>query len=160
MIGRALRNLRRGRVQRTLSAMTAASAAPPGRSRRSTSSTTGTGASGVSRDAVPRRAQHPVEGDPLDADVVVEVLEVAQVPDGRAHVGADLGGAVQREVHRPGVAEGRNSQQRRDAATAGDIGLQAVDRARGEHVLEVGQVIPVFAGRDVHAGRPALAELA
>ena len=82
----------------------------------------------------------PSKSNRLDAGVVVEVLEVAQRRDRAARMSMDRRAAVRRELERARLAERRHPQKAGDALAAGDVGLQAVDRAGGEHPLEVGSV--------------------
>ena len=52
------------------------------------------------------------------------------------------------------------SQEAGDAAAAGDVGLQHVDRAGLEQAPGVVEGVDVFAGGDVHGGRRAVAHSA
>ena len=56
------------------------------------------------------------------------------------------------------LAEGPDAQEAGDPAAAGRVGLEHVDGAGLEHPAEIGQVVAVLAGGDVHAGRAAVAE--
>ena len=50
------------------------------------------------QDTTGLRLEYPIESDSLDADVIVEVLQVTQVPDRRPDLRADLRCAVQRQL--------------------------------------------------------------
>ena len=54
-------------------------------------------------------------------------------------------------------AQSGGLQEAGDAAAARGVGLQHVHRAGVQHAAEVKGVIAIFAGRDVHAGRAAVA---
>ena len=68
------------------------------------------------------------------------------------------GAQCSRERHLVASAERVDREQLGDPAAAGDVGLQDVDGAGGEHPLEVGGVVAVLAGRDLHPGRGAVAQ--
>jgi hypothetical protein len=99
------------------------------------------------------RSQRPVEHDLVDAGVVVEVLDVAQVGRHAGDVGVQRLPAVRRERRLMSRASGRDAQPLGDSSTAPHVSLQHVDRMRLEHVLEVTEVVAVLAGGDVERQR-------
>ena len=105
------------------------------------------GAVGIGAQRPIDKLGQPVEEHRLDADVVVEVLEVAKPVDAAQGVGRELRGAVAREVKVMGGAEAVHTEQAGDAPAAGDVGLEAVDAA--DQVTKVGEDVAVLPGRDV-----------
>ena len=106
--------------------------------------------------------KHPVAGSEvavedhrLDADVVVEPLQMAQVRCGGGNVGVQLGCAVPRNFQVVGRRHRRDAHPFGVAAAPGDIGLHTIDCAGCAHPHEVGQVIPVFARGDIGCHRIA-----
>ena len=79
----------------------------------------------------------------------MEVLEVAQVGDGGGDVRVQVGRAVAGDLQAAGGRHGGGALPLGDAAAAGDVGLQAVDRLRVDHPREVDQVVPVLARGDI-----------
>ena len=92
----------------------------------------------------------------LDADVIVEVLEVAKALDGAERVRRDCRRAVRRHVELVRMRDGGGLEQAGDAAAARDVGLEAVDRRC--HPLEVRQHVAVLAGGDLDARRRVVAQ--
>jgi hypothetical protein len=90
--------------------------------------------------------------------VVVEVLEVPQVGNGSGDVGVQVRRAVAGDLQAARGRDGGDALPLGDAAAAGDVGLQAVDRLGVHHPGEVDQVVPVLARGDV--GRHLVADLA
>ena len=110
------------------------------------------------RDQLPTsRAQSPVEEHRLDAVVIVEVLQVAQVGHRSGHVGVQVGGAVTRNLEVVGLGHRRRPQPDGVAAAAGDVDLQAVDRAGAHHLGEVIKAVAVLPGG--HIGTTAITDL-
>ena len=68
--------------------------------------------------------------------------------------------AVRGELERARLAERGDAQEPGDPLAAGDVGLQAVDRASLEHPLEVRQRVAVLAGSDLHPRRCPVADQA
>ena len=68
------------------------------------------------------------------------------------------GRAVGGERDPAGLAQGGHAEEVGDARAARGVRLQDVHRARVEHALEVGQVVAVLAGRDLHARGRAVAQ--
>jgi len=93
--------------------------------------------------------ERAVEQHGLDADVVVEPLQMTGVGHGRGDVGVQMWGAVTRDVQPEPLGDGRRAQPHGDAAAAGHVGLKAVDGSGGRHPSEVRQVVAVLTGRDV-----------
>jgi hypothetical protein len=102
--------------------------------------------------------QHAVEQEALDAGVVGEVLEVAEVGDGHGRVGRQGLGAMGGNLEVVGGGEGGDAQPFGDPRAARDVRLEAVHRTGLEHAPEVGQVVAVLAGGDV--GGALVADLA
>ncbi len=67
-------------------------------------------------------------------------------------------GAVRRQWHVEGEADGGHREQAGDPAAARGIRHSDVDRARLEHAAEVCGLIAVLAVRDVHPSRTAVAQ--
>ena len=63
-----------------------------------------------------------------------------------------------RHIDVMGLAESCDLQERRVAAAAGNVRLLHVDGAGGQHPSEIVDVVSIFAGGDVHAGRGAPAD--
>src|SRR5665213_3164249 len=81
--------------------------------------------------------EHSVEEHLLEPCMVVEVLQVAKRHDRAAGMRMDRRAAVRRELERSRLAERRDAQEPGYPLAAGDVGLQAGDRAGREHLLEV-----------------------
>ena len=107
------------------------------------------GAAGSGCRAPPVGSRVPSKNIVLDADVVVEPLQVPQVGDGGRGVDVQVRGAVPGDLQVVRGGDGGDPEPLGDAAAAGGVGLQAVDGARGAHALEVGEVAAVLAGGDV-----------
>ena len=98
----------------------------------------------------PAGSKAPSKQQGLDADVVVEPLQVAQVGHGgcggaRAACGAQCPEIVQAER----LGQGGCAQPDGEAAAAGGVRLEAVHRAGPQHVPEVGQGVAVLPGGHV-----------
>ncbi|KOG87402.1 hypothetical protein ADK38_25640, partial [Streptomyces varsoviensis] len=104
------------------------------------------GGVGSGADGAAGGVQCPVEQQVFDAGVVVEPLQVAEVGDGGRGVRVDVRCAVAGDLEPGRLGEGGDAEPGGDAAAAGGVGLEAVDGPGGDHVLEVGQVVAVFAG--------------
>ena len=59
-----------------------------------------------------------------------------------------------------GFAQDRGLKKAGVTAAARGVSLQDIDRAGGEHALEVGDVVAVLAGRDIHSRRAVIAHQA
>ena len=94
-----------------------------------------------------RRVERSVEEHPLDALVIVEVLDVPQVGYCRPYVRVQIGRAVPGNLQVVRGRQGRAAQELADPAAPGHIELQAVHRA--DEPRRVGQRPAVLAGRDV-----------
>src|SRR5579859_7995823 len=79
----------------------------------------------------------------------MEVLHVAQVGDGGGDVGVQVRRAVARDLQAAGGRHRGGALPLGDAAAAGDVDLQAVDRLRVDHPGEIDQVVPVLACSDI-----------
>ena len=90
--------------------------------------------------------------------MIVEVFDVAHAGDGATGIDVKIGRAVGGHGESCGVAESARFQESGDAATASCVGLQHVDGAGVEHAAEVGLVVAVFSGGDVHVGRSTIAD--
>lgn len=94
----------------------------------------------------------------FDPVMVVKILKVTQVPDGRARVCAHLGRAMCRKIDAARVAQRTDPFERRDPATPGDVDLQAVDGSGVEHALEIRQIPAVLPRCDVDAARRSITQ--
>ena len=92
-----------------------------------------------------------VEEEALDADMVVEPFEMAQVRHRGEGVRVDRRRGVPRDVELVRVGERRGGQQPGHAAAAGGVGLEAVDGA--DQAAEIACGRGVFAGGDVDSRR-------
>src|SRR5579875_3673940 len=90
----------------------------------------------VGSERAARGRERAVEQDAFDPDVVCEVLDVER----------GFRRAVRGERERPRLAQAVDAEEVRDSAAAGDVGLEDVDGARAEQLLEHRQVPPVLAG--------------
>src|SRR5579875_252884 len=108
----------------------------------------GAGEVGAQRPAA--RLQHPVEQKRLNSRVIMEVLEMAKAPHRAASMGVNRWAAVRGELKRTTLAQRRHAQEAGDPLAAGHIRLQAADRPRREHPLEVVKLVAVLASGDVH----------
>src|SRR5450759_4729195 len=116
------------------------------------------GRGGVGPDGPAGRVEGAVEEHRLDPDVVVEPFQVPQVRGGGSDMGVQVRAAVPGNVQAVGGRDCRDPHPFGDAAAAGDVGLQAVDRAGRAHPAEVVQVVAVFAGG--YVGCDCVADLA
>src|SRR5690348_12597641 len=94
--------------------------------------------------------ERTVEEHVLDADVIVEVLDVAQPLERARRLRVQQGGAVRRERNAPRLAQGIHDEKPRDAAAARGVGLQYVDGMGIERRLEIRRRVAVLADRDLH----------
>ena len=85
------------------------------------------GARGVRRHSAAGRRECAIEEHGLDAVVVVEVFEVAEVGDRGGNMGVEVGGAVRGELSVVGIGEGGDLPPHGVTAASGDVGLKAVD---------------------------------
>ncbi|HEY7196374.1 MAG TPA: hypothetical protein VH306_04270 [Gaiellaceae bacterium] len=99
-----------------------------------------------------------VEEHLLDADVVVEVLEMAPVRGSREGVSGDRGRTVRGDVEAPVGRGACGSERAGDPARARHVDLKAVDGARLQEPEEVAKDVAVLAGRDLEPVRRALAD--
>ena len=74
--------------------------------------------------------ERALEEHRLDAMMVVEVLDMAQIGHGGGDGGMEVGSAVPRDLQVMGLRHGGRAQPDGVAAAPGDVGLQAVDRRR------------------------------
>ncbi len=103
--------------------------------------------------------ERPVEQDPLDPLVVVEVLDVDHALHRAAGVRGDRRGAVRGERQVARLAQAIDPQEVRDPAAARHVSLEDVNGAGLEHPLVVGKVPAVLARRDGQPGRSAPPDL-
>lgn len=104
--------------------------------------------------------QRTVKEQAINPVVIVEIFDVSEAVDGAADVGVQLRGAVGGERHLEGIAQDGDFEEAGVSAAAGGVGLQAIDRAGGEHSAEIFGGVAIFAGGDVHAGWAAVAHQA
>src|SRR5690348_41187 len=101
------------------------------------------------------RARHQHVLDPL---MIEEVFDMAQVRDRTAKRSMHRGHTVRGERNVICLAESRDLKEAGHTGAARDICLQDVHSTPLQHGVKIIEIVAVFAGRDVHAPRRALAQ--
>ena len=65
---------------------------------------------------------------------------------------------MKRKWQAEGFAKRGSLKKAGHAATSGGVRLEDIDCASGQHLAEVMGIVPIFAGGDIHAGRPAISQ--
>ena len=99
------------------------------------------------------RLDGTVKEQALDADVVVEPLEMADVLNRAAGMDVDGRRRMRRQRHGKGVGDRACGEEPADAEAARRVRLKDVDRPCREQAAEVGPVVAVFAGGDLDLDR-------
>jgi len=103
------------------------------------------------------RRNEAVKQHALDADVIMEVLDIAESRGRTSHMHMERRGAVSGDRAAETRRDCRSFEESRESLAASCVELQNIDGLGLEHAPEVEGVVAIFAGRDVHAAGSAVA---